>query len=130
MYKHSEIAGGKIFLKCQFSIPTTKAFPHKYVTGSAETLHVRVFYTSLQKQLLSHDSTTNFSFLCTKIKLGNFFTDTEISTIRQIMYKLWHLKIAKIGQKLHVNMGFFCRAGHILVQYTHYTVTKPVARNI
>ena len=69
-----------------------------YVTGSAKTLHVRVFYTSSHKQLLSPDSATDFWFLCTKIKLGNFCTDTEISTI---------------GQNLHANMEGFRRAGHI-----------------
>ena len=84
------------------------------MTSSAKTLHVRVFYTSLQKQLLSHDSTTDFRFLCTKKKYGTFCTDTEISTILlQIMYKVWHLKIVKIGQKLHANMEGFRRAGHI-----------------
>ena len=30
------------------------------VTGSAKTLHVRVFYASSQKQLLSPDSATDF----------------------------------------------------------------------
>ena len=30
------------------------------VTGSAKTLHVHVLYTASQKQLLSHDSSTNF----------------------------------------------------------------------
>ena len=31
-----------------------------YVTSSGKTLHVRVFYTSSQKQLSSPDSTTDF----------------------------------------------------------------------
>ena len=48
------------------------------------------------------------------MKLGNFCIDTEISSmLLQIMYKLWHFKIVKIGQNLHANMKGFCRAGHI-----------------
>ena len=34
--------------------------------------------------------------------------------IPQIMSKLWHFEIVKIGQNLYANMEGFRRAGHIL----------------
>ena len=51
-----------------------------YVTGSAKTLYVHVFYTFSQKQLLNPNSLTDF---CTKIKLENFYIDGEIFTMLQ-----------------------------------------------
>ena len=37
--------------------------------------------------------------------------------IPQIMSKLWHFEIVKIGQNLHVSMEGFRRAGHIYSMY-------------
>ena len=39
---------------------------HTLMTASAKTLHVRVFYTSSQKQLLSPDCATDFDFFVPK----------------------------------------------------------------
>ena len=87
----------------------------QYASGFAKTLQVHIFYTSSQKQLESPDSGTDIQFLYTKLKPGNFCSDTKISTTRlsKIMYKLWHFKIVKIGHNLHANMEDFHRAGHI-----------------
>ena len=73
-----------------------------------------VFYTFSQKQLQNLDSLTDFQFLCTKIKLINFYSDDENFTmLHSTMYKLCGFKVLKIGQNLHAYMKGFCRASHL-----------------
>ena len=70
--------------------------------------------THLHKKLQNPNSPTNVWFLCTKIKLGNFFTNNKNFTMFYlIVLKLWKFKALKLCQNLHVNMEGFHRASHI-----------------
>ena len=71
-------------------------------------------YTFSQKQLQNLDSLTDFQFLCTKIKIINFYSDDKNFTmLHSTMYKWCGFKVLKISQNLHANMKGFRRASHL-----------------